>query len=85
MLIASNLPPGYWAHAFAYAAYTKNRLPTTKSSTRGPNGSPATPEELWTGKKQDISDLRPFGVECWAYMDNQAKLDPKAARCRFLG
>ena len=49
--------------------------------------------ELFTGKRQDISHLRVFGVKCWTkvptvhgtQVTGGLKLDPRSVPCRFLG
>ncbi|GBP25731.1 Retrovirus-related Pol polyprotein from transposon TNT 1-94 [Eumeta japonica] len=56
MLINSDLQKSYWAEAVSTAAYITNRCPTRALSY-------ATPEEMWSGKKPDVSHLKIFGCE----------------------
>ena len=58
LLVDSGLPPSLWADAAATVIYLRNFVP----SARHPGVVPA---EQWTGKRQNISHLRPFG--CTAY------------------
>uniref|UniRef100_A0A2N9FG52 Integrase catalytic domain-containing protein n=1 Tax=Fagus sylvatica TaxID=28930 RepID=A0A2N9FG52_FAGSY len=47
---------------------------------------PSTPYELWSGKKPDLSNLRPWG--CAGYVHNtthkHGKLGPRANKCVFI-
>lgn len=51
MLVDAGLGVRFWGEADMTAIYIKNRSPTVAV----PN---ATPEELWTGSKVDLSHLR---------------------------
>lgn len=80
MLINSNLQKQYWAEAVATAAYITNRCPTRALSY-------ATPEELWSGKKPNLSHIKIFGCEAMVHTPKQKhqKLDPKASKMIFIG
>ena len=60
------------------AAYILNRVPS--------KSVPSTPYELWSGKKPNLSNLRPWG--CAGYVHNathkHGKLDPRANKCVFI-
>ena len=74
------LPQSFWAEAFAAAAYLQNRSPKRCLNMK-------TPEEIWTGNKLDISNLRVFG--CVAYSLALARLNPimgaKSGECIMIG
>jgi transposase InsO family protein len=79
MLIAKGLPVRLWAEAVSYAAYIRNRVQTRALKD-------ATPEEMWSGKKQDISHLREFGSEVYVIDEGErSKLDAKACKHTFVG
>ena len=60
------------------AAYILNRVPS--------KSVPSTPYELWSGKKPDLSNLRPWG--CAGYVHNatykHGNLGLKANKCVFI-
>lgn len=80
MLINSNLQKQYWAEAVATAAYITNRCPTRALSY-------ATPEEVWSGKKPDLSHFKVFGCEAMVKIPQEKlqKLDAKASKMIFIG
>lgn len=80
MLIDSGLPKTYWSHAFRTASYLIARSPA--SGIKG-----QTPFEKLTGRKVDISGLRPFGCRAYSLIpkDQRTKLDSHARRCVLLG
>lgn len=47
------MPPEFWVEAANYAAYVRNRVPKT--------GTMLIPQELWTGRPCEHTQLRPFG------------------------
>ncbi|XP_052740800.1 uncharacterized protein LOC128198607 [Bicyclus anynana] len=63
----------YWAEAVATAAYIVNRSPTCTLSD-------ATPHEVWTGKKPNLSHMRIFGCSAMVLIpkQNRTKLDVKS-------
>jgi hypothetical protein len=73
MMAQVNLPISFWGDALMAAAYILNRVPST-------------PYELWSGKKLDLSNLRPW--ECVGYVHNathkHGKLGPRANKCVFI-
>lgn len=80
MLTDAKLPKKFWAEAVSTAAYLSNRSP--KRCLGG-----KTPEELWTGKKPDLSTLRVFGCKAMVYVPNmkRLKMDPSARPAIMLG
>ncbi|EJF55486.1 hypothetical protein DICSQDRAFT_25697, partial [Dichomitus squalens LYAD-421 SS1] len=80
LLIAAGLPKFLWPEAVAHVAYLKNRSPTRALKDK-------TPEEVWTGRKPDISDLQEWGIRCWVLTDRQkrTKLDPKSQPMFYMG
>ena len=38
-----------------------------------------------TGRKPNLSNMRIFGSECYAYKQNKQKLDPRCTKGIFLG
>jgi hypothetical protein len=81
MLADSGLPKGLWAEAAATAIYLDNFIP----SARHPN---VIPWEVWTGKRQDVSHLRPFGCTAYAKVApeiDQSKLLPRSIKYVMIG
>ena len=60
MLIDANLPGIFWGEAVATAAYLSNLTPKSEINDK-------TPEEVWSEKKPDLSDLRIFGCNAAAH------------------
>ena len=80
MLIDSGLSKKYWAEAVSASVYLKNRSPSAAIKD-------ATPEELWTKKKVDISHLRIFGCIAYAHIPKnfRKKLDSKSEQMIMIG
>ena len=78
MMAQANLPISFWGDALQTAAYVLNRVPS-KSVT-------STPYELWTGRKPDLSLLRPWG--CTAFVHDTSskygKLGPRGKKSIFV-
>lgn len=81
VLADAKLPKAYWAEAYSYSTYVRNR---TGRSFLNPD---KTPYEMIYGSKPDISHIRVFG--CTAYVKIPAaqrkKLDPKSVKGVFVG
>ncbi|KAH9752645.1 hypothetical protein KPL71_014775 [Citrus sinensis] len=77
MLLNANLSKGFWAEAVTTTAYLINRSPSSALGFK-------TPQELWSGKPQDLSNLRIFGCPAYAHL-KQGKLEPRAVKGYFLG
>lgn len=80
MLVESKLPIKFWAEAVSTACYLSNRSPKRCLGGR-------TPEEVWTGNKPDLSNLRVFGCKTRAYVPNhlRKKMEPTSKRAIMLG
>ena len=80
MLNDSGLDNAYWAEAANTVIYLKNRF--TTAAMEG-----ATPEELWSGRKVDLSHLRIFGCIAYAHIPDECrtKLASKSKRYVFVG
>lgn len=80
MLVGANLPSKFWAEAVLTAAYLSNRSP--KRCLGG-----KTPEELWSGKKPDLTNLRVFGCKAIVYVPEhkRGKMDPTGTQAIMLG
>lgn len=80
MIYDSKLSLAYWAEAVNTAIYLKNRVPTQSLNNK-------IPEELWTGKKINLSHLRVFGSEAHVLIpkEKRLKLDSKTQKCIFVG
>ena len=77
MLSHAGLSKNLWAEAAHTACYLVNRFP--HASLEG-----KVPEEIWTGKQPDYSNLRIFGCLAYAHV-NHGKLNPRAMKCIFVG
>ena len=81
MLLACNLPKGYWAEAVNTACYILNR-----AMLRPLIGK--TPYELFKGKTPNISHFRVFGCQCFVHnngKNNLGKFDARSDEGIFLG
>lgn len=67
---------GLWAEAASAACYLINRSPNSTIDFK-------IPEEVWTGKPVDYSNLRIFGCPTYAHVNN-GKLVPRAQKCTFI-
>ena len=77
MLSNVGLSKDFWAGAVSMTCFLVNRSPSTAIELK-------SPEEVWSGKPADYSNLRIFG--CHAYMHvSEGKLEPRARKCIFLG
>jgi hypothetical protein len=77
MLSNSSLNRRFWAEAASTACYI---ITHSSCISLGKN----TPIEVWSGSPADYSQLRVFGYTAYAHVNN-AKLEPRAAKCIFLG
>jgi hypothetical protein len=68
---------GLWAEAASIACYLINRSPNSAINFK-------IPEEVWTGKLVDYSNLRMFGCPTYAHVNN-GNLVPRAQKCTFVG
>ncbi|KAK8926036.1 hypothetical protein KSP39_PZI018103 [Platanthera zijinensis] len=79
MRIHSGLPKQFWAEAVNTAVFLINRGPSVPLDE-------GLPEEVWSGKKVNISLLKVFGCTSYVHTDAGArtKLDAKAIKCTFI-
>jgi hypothetical protein len=79
VLHQSGLPLSLWGEAAQYYNYTRNLLPSTVGTI---------PEEIWTGKRQNIAHLRSFGEPCFPHVIPQHRksaLSPRSTTAIFVG
>lgn len=79
LLFDAGLPKSYWAEAVNMAAYIINK------SVNSCNDK--TPEELWTGNKVDLSNMKTFGSEVMVHVpkEKRKKWDKRAEKMIFVG
>ncbi|KAL9987803.1 hypothetical protein ACROYT_G002165 [Oculina patagonica] len=77
LLLQANLGKGFWPYAVMAAAYIRNRCFNNRLKQ--------TAYFAITGKKPNLSNMRVFGSECYAYKQNKKKLDPRCTKGIFLG
>lgn len=80
MLIDANLHVTYWAEAVNMAVYIINRSASSLLVDK-------TPEEIWSGSKVDLSDLKMFGSSVMVHIpkENRKKWDVKSMKMIFVG
>ena len=77
LLIDSNTPKFLWPYAVLMSMHIRNRCINHRIGK--------TPYEAMTGNKPNLSKLHLFGSNCFAYIQQKKKLDPRAEPCIFLG
>ena len=77
MLIWSGLPLSFWAEAVIYAHHVYRKLP------HGARGS-QSPDEMWSGRKPDLSKERVFGCMCRVYLAKEQRVS-KLHPVSYLG
>lgn len=80
MRLHCGLPKTFWADAISTAAFLINRGPSVPLGFK-------IPEEVWSGKKANLSYLKIFGCLAYVHIDDAArsKLDSKSKKCYFIG
>ena len=80
MLHNQNLHFSFWAEATNTAVYIQNRCPHSILEN-------ITPEEVFTGKKPNLSHLRIFGCPIYIHVpkERRSKLEPSRKKGIFLG
>ena len=77
MLSNAGLGKEFWAEAISTGCYLVNRSPNTSIECK-------TPEEVWSGKPADYSNLRVFGCPAYVHV-NEGKLEERAKKGVFVG
>ena len=77
LLMQANLAKEFWPYAVLVAAYIRNRCYSSRLEQ--------TPYFALTGRKPNLSNMRVFGSECYAYKQDKGKLDPRCTKGIFLG
>ena len=80
LMLQMNVPKKFLSHSVMAAAYLINRLPSRVLKFK-------SQMEIIKGRKVDLSHLRVFGCICFVHIQSlyRDKLDPRAAKCIFLG
>jgi hypothetical protein len=80
MILAQGLELEFWGEAVNTVVYIQNRCPTKALDSK-------TPQEVWSGRKPDVSHLRVFGCKTFAHVpdEKRTKLESKSMPCVFLG
>ena len=74
------MPHHFLAEVVNTAMYIMNRTPTAAVHD-------VTPEEKYTGTKQDLSHFKVFGCIAYVHESDELRtnLDPKVEKCIFVG
>ena len=75
--IRASLAKVFWPYAIMAATYTRNRFFNNRLKQ--------TPYFALTCQRPNLSDMRFFGSECYAYKQEKKKLDPMCTKGIFLG
>ena len=77
LLIQASIAKVFWPYAVMAAAYTRNRCYYNRLKQ--------TPYFALTGRRPNLSNMRVFGSEHYAYRQEKKKLDPRCTKGIFLG
>ena len=80
MIHDQDLPMHLWAEAARTTVYVQNRLSHSALGFK-------TPEEMFTGKKPEVSHLKIFGCPVYVHIlkEKRTKLDPSLKKGIFVG
>ena len=80
MIHDQDLPMHLWAEATRTAVYGHNRFSHSAFGFK-------TPEEMYTGKKPEVSHLKIFGCPVYVHIpkEKRTKLDPSRKKGMFVG
>lgn len=80
MLRSKQIDKKFWAEAVNLAVHVLNRSGTSTITDK-------SPYELWYNKEAKVDHLHIFGSEVFIHIpkEKRHKLDPKAAKCMFVG
>jgi hypothetical protein len=75
------LPDTFWGYVVQHSARILNSLPSRALD------SSTMPEEIFTGNKPSIANLRIFGCKAYAHIpkEKRCKLDVKTLECIYIG
>jgi hypothetical protein len=75
------LPDTFWGYAVQHSVHILNSLPSHALD------SSTMPEEIFTGNKPSIANLRIFGCKAYAHIpkEKRRKLDFKMLECIYIG
>lgn len=76
-LLQSGLSKEMWPYAVLSATYIRNRCYNERLGK--------TPYQALTNRKPNLSNMRVFGSECFAYTQNNKKLDARCKKGVFVG
>ena len=74
MIHEMDMKPSFWPEAHEYASYTRNRCPTSAIPDH------KTPNEVFHGRKPDVSSLRIFGSKCHVRIPPESRSSKLAPR-----
>ena len=77
LLVQADLNKELWPYAVMAAAYIRNRCYNNRVQQ--------TPYFILTGRQPNLSNMRVFGSECYAYKQNKRKLDTRCTKGIFVG
>ena len=77
MMSYARLPISFWGHALLSASHILDNLPS--------KSVPATPYELWTGRKPNLEHLKIWGCPAHVLEKDPTKLDSRTEVCLFIG
>ena len=80
MIYDQDLPMNIWAEATRTVVYVQNRISYSALGFK-------TPEEIFTGKKPEVSHLKIFGCPVYIHVpkEKRTKLDPSEKKGIFVG
>ena len=80
MIHDQDLPMHLWAEAARTTVYVQNRLSHSTLEFK-------TPEEVYTGKKPEVTHLKVFGCPIYVHIskEKRTKLDPSGKKGIFVG
>ena len=80
MRLNARLPKVFWAKTVNIASFIINRSPSSAIDFK-------IPEEVWSGKPIDYSNLKIFGCPTYVHVQSgeRSKLDSKSRKYVFLG
>ena len=78
-MVAAGLPKNLWAEAVRHHIWIRNHVPSRALPEM------KMPHEMGTGKKPDLSAVRPWGCKAWVKQLDAGKLESRAEMGHFVG